>query len=51
MSVPTLLVAVDAVAVVWGVVAGTLIFDSLRRRGETDSRLWIRRSLLRAEEQ
>ena len=42
MSVPSLLIGVAAVAVVWGIVAGVLIFEALRRRGQATSFLWIR---------
>lgn len=42
MSLTTLLVAVAAVAGTWGIVAGILIFEVLRRRGQTASLLWIR---------
>ncbi len=42
MSMANLLVAVAGAAVVWGVVAGLLIFGDLRRRGQTASFLWIR---------
>ena len=42
MAVQTLLVVVAGAAVVWGVVAGILIFEALRRKGLTTSFLWIR---------
>ncbi len=42
MSMANLLVAVAALAVVWGIASGVLIFQALRRKGETTSFLWIR---------
>lgn len=42
MTMTTLLVAVAAVAVVWGIVAGVLIFETLRRRGQAASFVRIR---------
>ena len=42
MSLPTLLVGIAAVAVAWGIVAGMMIFDALKRRGQTVSLIWIR---------
>ncbi|MFC2173167.1 hypothetical protein ACFLU6_11125 [Acidobacteriota bacterium] len=42
MSAATLLLVLAVAAAVWGVVAGILIFETLRRRGENVSFLWIR---------
>ena len=42
MDVTMLLVVLAGAAVVWGIVAGLLVFDALRRRGEKVHFLLIR---------
>jgi hypothetical protein len=42
MSLEHLLFAVAGASVIWGIVAGMLIFSSLQKRGEKVSFLWIR---------
>lgn len=42
MNISTALFMIAGGAVVWGIVAGLMIADNLRRRGEKVSFLWIR---------
>lgn len=42
MNTAVFLLIIGFAAAVWGVVAGMMIFEALRRRGEKVSFLWIR---------